>query len=91
MSDTLRRLELRLPIDHPVWNLPSGDRSRIVKEWLNVGSCLARLEDTMSRIETQISHQVSKNNNAQQIPKQDSQITLESSHFDKTSFLKHFG
>jgi len=34
---TEKRLVIRLPADHPVFSLPPGARSRVVREWIDRG------------------------------------------------------
>ncbi|ACA59326.1 hypothetical protein Daud_0810 [Candidatus Desulforudis audaxviator MP104C] len=43
----LKRLELRLPVDHPIWGVSPGARAVVAREWLDVG---ARLEAQMARL-----------------------------------------
>ncbi|KYH30661.1 hypothetical protein [Neomoorella mulderi] len=55
MYDGKRRLDLWLPDDHPVWSFPKGDRSRKVRELLDLAMCLERgfgsLEARLGRLE----------------------------------------
>jgi len=54
----LRRLELWLPVDHPLWRYPSGTRARTAVTMLDAGmlsvQILARLEERMDRLAEQI-------------------------------------
>ncbi|MBO8129272.1 MAG: hypothetical protein H0Z39_08765 [Peptococcaceae bacterium] len=51
MSQTLKRLELRLPEDHPIFDYPAGTRSQIAKMWLDIGARLASLEERIAALE----------------------------------------
>lgn len=48
---TLRRLELRLPVNHPVWSCPPGRRAARIKEWIDLA---LRLEERLMRIEEKL-------------------------------------
>ncbi|HBQ85192.1 MAG TPA: hypothetical protein DD811_01725 [Syntrophomonas sp.] len=84
-SNSFRRLELRLPVDHPVWNLPQGERSRIVREWLEIGSRLAAMESSLTRIEACLSNSVPSALPCE-LPKAE-----RPSPFNVDAFLSHFG
>lgn len=95
MYGSFRRLELRLPVDHPVWNLPHGERSKIVREWLELGRRLTAIETSLACIETQL-----VDNAAVKIPGKEQPVrnpceddfkSTEQLQFDKDAFLKHFG
>lgn len=47
----LRRLEVRLPPDHPVFRFPPGKRSERVRELIDLG---LRLEERLSSIERKL-------------------------------------
>lgn len=51
----MRRLELRLPPDHPIWSLPPGQRAERAREYLDLAACLERrlqaLEERLERLE----------------------------------------
>lgn len=46
-----RRLDLRIPADHPIFEFPDGERARIAREWMDMGRSLERLEDRLMKIE----------------------------------------
>ncbi|MGQ9498758.1 MAG: hypothetical protein ACUVRC_10755 [Desulfotomaculales bacterium] len=49
---TEKRLVIRLPADHPVFSLPPGARSRVVREWIDRGRDVVRaLEEIREEIE----------------------------------------
>lgn len=53
----LKRLELWLPVNHPVWSLPLGTRAAVAKEWLKIGARLATLEEAVTRLEQKLIHE----------------------------------
>jgi len=64
-SKRLRRLDLSLPDDHPVWSYPTGERSRKVRELLDLalrfeqgfvllGERLAGLKEALGRLEERL-------------------------------------
>ncbi len=84
---SFKRLELRMPADHPVWDLPHGERSRIVRKWLEIGSRLAAMESSLTRIEASLaSASISIMPADGELPKED-----KASPFDVGVFLSHFG
>ncbi|HHW44994.1 MAG TPA: hypothetical protein GXX25_14535, partial [Desulfotomaculum sp.] len=50
-NKTLRRLELRLPVNHPVWLYPPGQRTARIREWIDLA---LRLEERLARIEEKL-------------------------------------
>jgi hypothetical protein len=48
MDEPLRRLEIRLPADHPVFAILPGKRSQIIREWLDIGQRLMRVEELLA-------------------------------------------
>ena len=54
-NPSLRRLELRLPPDHPIWSLPPGQRAERAREYLDLASYLERrftaLEARLEKLE----------------------------------------
>lgn len=91
MAKPLRRLELRLPVNHPVWSLPEGSRSGIVREWLEVGRRLTGIEDYLRVIAEKFdcAQDMSKINSVT-VPKTKRVDYQESEGFDKNAFLSHF-
>lgn len=51
----LRRLELWLPVNHPIWSYPDGTRARVAASMLDLGLALearlARIEERLARLE----------------------------------------
>lgn len=61
----MRRLELRLPDDHPIWQVPEGKRAEAARRWLDLGreaelaresaeARLARLEEKVASLESRL-------------------------------------
>lgn len=47
-----RVFQVKLPEDHPVFNLPKGERSKKLREWIELGIFLERFKkDILSEIE----------------------------------------
>ena len=49
MTEPLRRLEIRLPVNHPVFSIEAGKRNQVVREWLELGQRLAVIEELLSQ------------------------------------------
>jgi len=54
-NPSLRRLELRLPPDHPIWSLPPGQRAERAREYLDLAAYLEQrftaLEERLEKLE----------------------------------------
>jgi len=85
MAEPMRRLELRLPVNHPVWSLPQGSRSKIVIEWLDIGRRLSMLEDSINSITEKINFNENSVRNSDMPEQHDAAAS-----FDKNAFLSHF-
>lgn len=48
MKEPLRRLEIRLPANHPVFSIELGKRNQVIREWLDLGRRLAAIEELLS-------------------------------------------
>ncbi len=46
-----RRLDLRIPADHPIFEVPDGERGRIAREWMERGRSQASIETRLQSIE----------------------------------------
>jgi hypothetical protein len=46
----LKRLDLLLPEEHPIFKCPKGKRSRVAREWLDIGARLSEIEKAISEI-----------------------------------------
>jgi len=51
----LRRLELRLPVDHPVWDIPPGARATWVRAALDIAAKLDEISRRLDAIEGRLS------------------------------------
>ena len=60
-----RRLEIWLPVDHPVFSYPSGVRATIAREWLNIGSLLLGMDKNIKDIKERINKIEIKSDNSQ--------------------------
>lgn len=49
MAEPAKRLDLRLPPDHPIFNYPPGVRAQIARDWLDVGARLERIEKLLEQ------------------------------------------
>lgn len=87
MPKSPRRLELRLPSNHPVWDLPDGFRSKIAREWLELGRRLASIEDDLKDIKELINSSEPSISKGNTIVSNDNETQQE---FDKNAFLSHF-
>lgn len=50
----MKRLDIWLPYNHPIWDYPSGLRARKAREWLDIAAMLekrlARLEEKLDAV-----------------------------------------
>ena len=42
--EDLRRLDIRLPADHPIFTVPARQRGAVAREWMDVGNKLNQIE-----------------------------------------------
>ncbi|WP_062285131.1 hypothetical protein [Neomoorella mulderi] len=47
----MKRLEIRIPPDHPVFRYPPRLRGQVAREWLDLGMRLASIEERLARLE----------------------------------------
>jgi DNA-binding GntR family transcriptional regulator len=54
----LRRLELRLPDDHPIWRVPDRLRASTARRWLELGAAVEEaergLEERLAAVEARL-------------------------------------
>ncbi len=50
----IRRLELKLPPDHPIFEYPPGSRSAIIKMWIDLGQQFELINKRLEAIEQKI-------------------------------------
>lgn len=61
----MKRLELRLPEGHPIWQVPAGQRAEVARRWLELGreaelaregveTRLARVEEKLAALEVRV-------------------------------------
>ena len=56
----MRRMEIRLPVSHPIWRIPAGDRAAYVRALLDLGLLLdrqAEIEVRLTRLESGMSNE----------------------------------
>jgi hypothetical protein len=46
----LRRLEIRLPVSHPIWSIPAGARAAYVRQVLDLGILLSHQGEIEARL-----------------------------------------
>lgn len=85
MPKPMRRLELRLPANHPVWSLPQGSRSKIVMEWLDIGRRLSMIEDSINSMVEKLDSNENPAANSDRPNGHDI-----AAGFDKNALLSHF-
>ncbi|GEA14826.1 hypothetical protein E308F_10680 [Moorella sp. E308F] len=51
MSGALKRLNLQLPQNHPVFCYPPRIRAKVAREWLDLGMRLAAIEERLAKLE----------------------------------------
>jgi hypothetical protein len=54
----LRRLDLRLPDDHPIFNYPAGSRTQVAATLLEVGIKLSNIESRLDLIESKLENPI---------------------------------
>lgn len=47
----LRRLDLWLPYNHPVFGYPAGVRAQVARDWLDLGMRLSGIERRLAELE----------------------------------------
>jgi hypothetical protein len=60
-----RRLDIWLTEEHPIFSYPSGVRSAVAREWLNIGSLLLDIDKNINEIKEKISKLECKPDNSQ--------------------------
>ncbi len=55
MSKDMKRLQLRLPSDNPIFMVNSEERSKKADEWLQMGAKIERLELAIKKLEKLLS------------------------------------
>lgn len=75
-----KRLELRLPEDHPIWEIPDGMRNKTAIEWMNIGYRLLNIESKLDEIVKKL----------ETGSEPDEKQQRKGSEFDKNLLLQHF-
>lgn len=81
-------IAIRLPEDHPIFQIEPGKRSEVARSWLDIGARLEQLDDKIGRLDEQISR-VMELLEANPLDKSPSTQEQKNS-FDKEAFLKYF-
>ncbi len=50
----MKRLEIHVPEQHPIFNYPPGTRGMVAREWLDIGARIAAIEKQLSGIEDRL-------------------------------------
>lgn len=58
-----RRLEIQLPVDHPIFSYPKGVRSAVAREWIDIGARLASIDKNIEEIKEMLSNQKPEDGN----------------------------
>lgn len=75
-------IAIRLPEDHPIFQIEPGKRSEVARSWLDIGARLEQLDEKMTRVMELL----------EAGPLDKSPSTQEQKNgFDKEAFLKYFG
>lgn len=80
-------IAIRLPEDHPIFQVDPGKRSEIARSWLAIGARLEQLDEKISRLDEKIAK-------VMESPKAnppDARPPEQNNGFDKEAFLKYFG
>jgi hypothetical protein len=54
-ANGMRRLEIIIPDDHPIFARPPGSRAKIAREWLDLGARLSAIEQGLKDINKRFS------------------------------------
>lgn len=74
-------IAIRLPEDHPIFQIEPGKRSEVARSWLDVGARLEQLDEKMTRVmELLEAGPLDKSPSTQE----------QKNSFDKEAFLKYF-
>lgn len=44
-----KKLDLRLPTNHPIFNYPPGVRAQVARDWMDIGARLERIEKLLEQ------------------------------------------
>jgi len=58
-----RRLEIQLPVDHPIFSYPKGVRSAVAREWIDIGARLANIDKNIEEIKEILNSQKPEDGN----------------------------
>ncbi len=74
-------IAIRLPEDHPIFQIEPGKRSEVARSWLDIGARLEQLDEKMTRVmELLEAGPLDKSPSTQE----------QKNSFDKEAFLKYF-
>lgn len=87
MSKGMKRLDLWLPENHPIFQYPAGTRTKVAREWLDIGSRLSGVERKLEELEEKLTYGVisspSSDRGEKKGGEEDSSLS-----FDPASFAK---
>lgn len=86
LKKSFKVITIRLPSDHPIFQIKPGSRSEVARSWLAIGARLEQLDDKISRLDEKIT-------GAAKLPNADREDARpkQNNGFDKEAFLKYFG
>jgi len=85
-----KSLHIKLPVSHPVFSLPEGERSRVAREWLDQGRQVTKAMDELKREFQEIKESLKKGGQYEQpnrTPKQGDDTECQNATIDPTVFL----
>ena len=83
MPEPMRRLEIRLPGNHPVFSIEAGKRNQIITEWLDIG------RQVVGRL-TEIENMLKNGTQITQPSQPDQHRQPEPAKYDKDEYLSYF-
>lgn len=55
----MKRLDLWLPENHPVFEYPPGARAKVAREWLDIGARLSGVERKLEELKDRLDNSIS--------------------------------
>ncbi len=86
----IKSLHIKLPVDHPVFSFPEGERSRVAREWLDRGREVTRAMEELKRELQEIKQILKKGGQYEQpnrAPEQGNDTDFQNTKIDPAVFL----